>query len=41
MTLPHKAFLLSTFEIWKVLVSLAEKIIIANFHVLGFFIPKK
>jgi hypothetical protein len=35
MALPHKAFLLSTYEIWKVLVSLA------NFHVLGLVIPKK
>jgi hypothetical protein len=36
-------FLLSTYEIWKVLVSLAKKKIffIANFHVLGLFIPKK
>jgi hypothetical protein len=36
-------FLLSTYEIWKVLISLAKKKIffIANFHVLGLFIPKK
>jgi hypothetical protein len=35
------SFLLSTYEIWKVLVSLAKKKLIANFHVLGLFIPKK
>jgi hypothetical protein len=37
------AFLISTYEIWKVLVSLAKKnfFFIANFHVLGLFIPKK
>jgi hypothetical protein len=29
-----------TYEIWKVLVSLAKKIFIANFHVLEHFIPK-
>jgi hypothetical protein len=35
-------FLLSTYEIWKVLVSFAKKkLFIANFHVLGLFIPKK
>jgi hypothetical protein len=36
-------FLLSTYEIWKVLVSLAKKnfFFIADFHVLGLFIPKK
>jgi hypothetical protein len=36
-------FLLSTYEIWKVLVSLAKIFFffIANFHVLGLFIPKK
>jgi hypothetical protein len=35
-------FLLSTYEIWKVLVSLAKKkFFVANFHVLGLFIPKK
>jgi hypothetical protein len=35
--------LLSTYEIWKVLVSLAKKkfFFIADFHVLGLFIPKK
>jgi hypothetical protein len=35
-------FLLSTYEIWKVLISLAKKkkFFIANFHVLGLFIPK-
>jgi hypothetical protein len=33
---------LSTYEIWKVLVSLAKNIFfIANFHVLGLLIPKK
>jgi hypothetical protein len=32
-------FLLSKYEIWKVLVSLAK--ITAHFHVLGLFIPKK
>jgi hypothetical protein len=32
--------LLSTYEIWKVLVSLAF-FFIANFYVLGLFIPKK
>jgi hypothetical protein len=36
------SFSLSTYEIWKVLVSLAIKyFFIANFHVLGLFIPKK
>jgi hypothetical protein len=35
-----KTFLLSTYEIWKVLVSLAKKNI-ANLHVLGLFISKK
>jgi hypothetical protein len=37
------SFLLSTYKIWKVLVSLAKKnfFFIANFHVLGLFIPKK
>jgi hypothetical protein len=36
------SFLLPTYEIWKVLVSLAlKKICIANFHVLRLFIPKK
>jgi hypothetical protein len=35
-------FLLITYEIWKVLVSLAKNIfVIANFHVLGLFIPEK
>jgi hypothetical protein len=35
-------FLLSTYEIWKVLVSLAHKIFFfANFHVLELFIRKK
>jgi hypothetical protein len=33
-------FLLSTYEIWEVLVSLAI-FFIADFHVLGLFIPKK
>jgi hypothetical protein len=35
-------FLLSTYEIWKILVSLAKKnfFFIADFHVLGLFIPK-
>jgi hypothetical protein len=35
--------LLSSYEIWKVLVSLAKKkfFFIVNFHVLGLFIPKK
>jgi hypothetical protein len=34
-------FLLSTYEIWKVLVSFAKNIFLdANFHVLGLFIPK-
>jgi hypothetical protein len=32
-------FFLYIYEIWKVLVSLAKKKIIANFHVLGLFIP--
>jgi hypothetical protein len=32
--------LLSTYEIWKVLVSLAIFFFIANFHVLGIFRPK-
>jgi hypothetical protein len=35
-----KNFLLSTYKIWKVLVSLAKKKIIAKFHVLRLFIPK-
>jgi hypothetical protein len=36
------SFLLSTYEIFKVLVSLAKTIFfITNFHVLGLFIPKK
>jgi hypothetical protein len=35
-------FLLSTYEIWKVLVSLAKKnFFIANFHVSGLSMPKK
>jgi hypothetical protein len=35
-------FIISTYEIWKVLISLAKKFFfIANFHVLGLFIPKK
>jgi hypothetical protein len=33
-------FSLSTYEIWKILVSLAILFYIANFHVLGLFIPK-
>jgi hypothetical protein len=34
-------FSLSAYEIWKVLVSLAKKyIFIANFHILGHFLPK-
>jgi hypothetical protein len=33
-------FLLSTYEIWKVLVSLTKKNI-SNFHISGLFIPKK
>jgi hypothetical protein len=37
-----RRFLLSTNEIWKVLVSLAKIFLfIANFLVLGLFIPKK
>jgi hypothetical protein len=37
----RKFFLLSTYKIWKVLISLAKKIIIyCFFHVLGLFIPK-
>jgi hypothetical protein len=38
-----ESFLLSTYEIWKVLVSLAKNFFffLANFHVLGLFIPKK
>jgi hypothetical protein len=34
-------FPVSTYEIWKVLISLAIFVFIANFHVLGLFIPKK
>jgi hypothetical protein len=34
-------FSLSTYEIWKALVSFADFFLIANFHVLGLFIPKK
>jgi hypothetical protein len=33
-------FLLSTYEIWKILVSLAIFFFIANFHVLHFLYPK-
>jgi hypothetical protein len=36
-----RLFLLSTYEIWKILILLAKKnFFIANFHVLGLFIPK-
>jgi hypothetical protein len=35
------SFLLSTYEIWKVLVSLAIFFLLQNFHVLGLFIPEK
>jgi hypothetical protein len=30
-----------TFQIWRLLISLAKKKIIANFHVFGLFLPKK
>jgi hypothetical protein len=35
----QNSFLLSTYEIWKVFT--CNFFLIANFHVFGFFIPKK
>jgi hypothetical protein len=38
---PYILYFPHTYDIWKVLVSLANIFFIANFHVLGLFIPKK